>query len=196
MPTVQSPSVLSAVYTATLSNVKSALTTIIGADATFFRAFDQAHFTVDTYRHILRRDQAANALMVPDFSRNENADHNRFTGDSHNSSIPSWGGVYCSLQQQALVNEVTFDVETARAKAAAARGTVPTTLPRSDWGTGSWVFNSKAVIKIRALGPVVAVDLSPHNTYSIKFLDLIALDSGVKKALTAAGKGGGRIGKE
>jgi len=180
MPVVLAPAILSAVYNATFRCADSAPTTIIGPDATLFRAFDQEYFAVDTYRHILRRDHAMNALMI----RDEVSDQNRFTGPSHDRAIPSWGGLYCSLQQQALTNEVAHYIQDKRAKAATARGTAPPgPLPRTA------VSNSKAAIKIRALGPVIAVDISLHNAYGASFVSMIGQDSEVKAALGAAGKG-------
>jgi hypothetical protein len=180
MPTVGSPALLSAVYNATLRRAGDVPTTLIPADSTFFRAFDQTYFTVDTHRRILRRDQAMNTLVI----RDQHSDQNRFTGLSHDPRIPPCGGLYCALQQQALVNEVAHYVETARAQSAAKRGTAPPKpVPRTA------VFNTKAAVKIRALGPVLAVDLSPHNAHGVRFMNSIGAEASVKSALIAAGKG-------
>jgi hypothetical protein len=54
MPTVGFPAVLSAGYNAALRRAGEAPTTLIPADSTFFRAFDQTYFTVDTHRRILQ----------------------------------------------------------------------------------------------------------------------------------------------
>jgi hypothetical protein len=180
MPNVGSPAVLSAVYQATLHHAGNAPTTLIPADSTFFRAFDQTYFTVDTHRHILRRDQAMNTLVI----RDQHSDQNRFTGLSHDPRIPSCGGLYCALQQQALVNEVAHYVEAARTQSAAAGGAAaPKPVPRTA------VFNSKAAVKIRALGPVLAVDFSPHNAHGMSFVNSIGADGNVKSAMKAAGRG-------
>lgn len=180
MPNVGSPAVLSAVYSAALRRAGDAPTTLVPANSTFFRAFDQIYFTVDMHRRILRRDQAMNTLMI----RDQYSDQNRFTGLSHDPHIPSSGGLYCALQQQSLVNEVVHYVEAARSQSAAARGAAPPKpVPRTA------VFNTKAAVKIRALGPVLAVDISPHNAYGATFVNSIGADTTVKSALKAAGKG-------
>jgi hypothetical protein len=180
MPTVKSPALLAAVYNATLRQAGNAPTTLMPADSTFFRAFDQTHFTVDTQRRMLRRDQAMNALVI----RDQHSDQNRFTGLSHDPRVPSCGGLYCALQQQALVNEVAHYVEAARTQSAANRGAAaPKPVPRTA------VFNTKAAVKIRALGPVLAVDLSPHNPFAMSFVNSVGGDGSVQSAMKAAGKG-------
>src|ERR1700729_393032 len=128
MPNVTSPAVLSAVYNATLRRAGDAPTTLVPANSTFFRAFDQTYFTVDPYRHILRRDQAMNILII----RDQHSGQNRFTGLSHDAHIPSCGGLYCALQQQALVNEIAHYVEGARTQSGAAAGfPAPKPVPRT-----------------------------------------------------------------
>jgi hypothetical protein len=177
---VKSPALLAAVYHATLRRAGDAPTSLIPSESTFFRAFDQTYFTVDTHRRILRRDQAMNTLVI----RDQHSDQNRFTGLSHDLRIPSCGGLYCALQQQALVNEVAHYVEAARSQSAATRGAAaPKPVPRTA------VFNTKAAVKIRALGPVLAVDLSPHNAYGLSFVNSIGADGGVQSTMKAAGKG-------
>jgi hypothetical protein len=183
---IRRPALLKAIYTELFHGGKSsaalaskAPTKIVGPNATVFRAFDHAYFTVDTHRQILRRDQADNALIV----RDEDSDQNRYTGKSHDASIPAWGGLYCSLQQQATVNEVAHYVEKSRAqKATAAGNAVPAPLPRSA------VLNSKCVIKINLLGPFIAVDLSPHNSYARDFVESVGRAESVKRALAFSGK--------
>ena len=153
--------------------------TLLGPDTTLFRAFDHAYFTVDTYRHILRRDQADNALIV----RDEASHQNRWTGLSVAAGVPSYGGLYCALQQQALVNEVAHYVQADRLKAAAAAGrTAPKPIPRPA------TLNQKCVIKIRVLGTFLAADLSAHNPGSTAFLDSIGGASSVRHELAATGR--------
>jgi hypothetical protein len=180
MAKVMFPALLAAVYDATLRRAGDAPTTIIPTDSTIFRYFDQKYFVEDTHRRIFRRDHAMTTLVV----RNAGSDDNRFTGLSHAPRIASWGGLYCAMQQQSLVNEAAFYVESARASAAAARGAVaPKPLPRSA------VMYSKAAIKIRTMGPVIAADLSPHNPYGKQFVDSLGADGSVKLAMTNVGKG-------
>jgi hypothetical protein len=179
MPFVRNPALLSAVYHVALRRAAEAPTTLIHADATLFRSFDQKYFTADNYRRILRRDQAMNALKIP-----RDSDQNRFTGNSHNPPIPPCGGLYCALQQQAIVNENAHYVEAQRAQRAAAAGTTPPKpLPRTA------VLNSKAVIKIRTLGPFLAADISPHNPSGMHFVNALGKDAGVQAAMKTAGNG-------
>jgi hypothetical protein len=179
MPLALFPKLLTAVYRETLLAAESAPSTILGSGSTVFRAFDQVYFTVDTHRHILRRDQADNALIV----RDAHSDQNRWTGDSGDSAIPSWGGVYCALQQQALVNEVAHYVESARTAAASASGApAPSPLPRPA------TLNQKCVVKVRLLGPHLAADLSPHNPGWAAFLKRLEDAPSVKRELAATNR--------
>ena len=176
MPLALFSKLLTAVYRETLLAAQSAPSIILGPDTTVFRAFDQSHFTVDTYRHILRRDQADNALVV----RDAHADQNRWTGRSGDPTIRSWGGVYCSLQQQAVVNEVAHYVQSARATAASASGApTPAPLPRPA------TLNQKCVIKIRLLGAFLAIDLSPHNPGFQSFIEGIGRTASVRREMAA-----------
>jgi hypothetical protein len=183
---ISHPVLLKSVYLELLGRGKSAgvfadkaPTRIVGPQVSVFRAFDQEHFIVDTQRRILRRDHADNALIV----RDESSDQNRYTGQSHDPSIPAWGGLYCSLQQQATVNEAAYYVEKERQKKAAATGKpTPAPLPRSA------VLNSKCVVKISLLGPFVAVDLSAHNPGARDFVDSLGRTDGVKRSLASAGQ--------
>lgn len=177
MALVRYPALLSAVFNVALRRADQAPTTLLQADTTMYRSFDQKYFTVDTYRHILRRDQAMNALRIP-----KDTDENRFTGSSHNSLIPLSGGLYCSLQSQAIVNENAYYVEEKRKKQAVAAGNAaPNPLPRSV------VLNSKAVIRIRTLGPFLAADVSPHNPSGMHFVNSLRADPAVQSAMKSAG---------
>lgn len=182
---VRHPDLLKALYSEVLRRektngpiVRSAPTTIVGPQTSVFRAFDQQYFTVDTHRQILRRDQADNALIV----RDQDSDQNRFTGKSHDASTPSWGGLYCALQQQAIVNEVAYYVEKERAKQAAEGGkSAPNPLPRSA------AMHSKCVVKINLLGPFLAADLSAHNPHARSFVESLGHAPMVKSLLSRKG---------
>jgi hypothetical protein len=180
MPKVRFPALLAAVYNAALVRANDSPTRFIEPNTTMFHYFDQKYFVVDTYRRIFRRDQAMNTLIV----RNAGSDDYRFTGLSQSPRITPIGGLYCALQQQALVNEGAHYVENERARNAAAVGAVPPNpIPRSA------VMNSKAAIKIATMGPVLAADFSPHNPFGRKFVDSLAADKDVSAAMSAAGKG-------
>ena len=183
MPTVRFPALLAAVYHAVLRGAPQAPSTVFFPGTTFFRSFDQKYFVADAHRHILRRDHANNALRVP-----ADNDHNRFTGASHNAAIQAVGGLYCSLQQQAVVNEGAFYREKDRANRAAALGLpAPMPLPRSA------VLSGRAAVKIRILGSVVAAELSPHNPGALKFVNGIGSHAAVQAAMKATGKAANSI---
>lgn len=183
MPTVRFLALLAAVYQAVLRNAPNAPSTIFFPGTTFFRSFDQKYFVTDSHRRILRRDHANNALKIP-----PDNDRNRFTGASHNAAIPAVGGLYCSLQQQAVVNEGAFYREKDRAQKASVLGLpTPKPLPRSA------VLSDRAAVKIRTLGPVAAAELSPHNPSAIRFIDGIGADAAVQAAIRSSGKTGRSI---
>ncbi len=148
-------------------------TTILGPDSTVFRWFDLKYFTVDTHRHILRRDQANKALMV----RDANSDQNRWTGRSIDPIVRNSGGLYCSMQQQAVFNEAMHYAQSAW---AARPDTSGTALPLSA------SLNQKCVIKIRLLGPCLAAEISPHNPGQQAFLNRIWQAPAVRRELPTA----------
>jgi hypothetical protein len=78
---------------------------------------------------------------------------NRFSGPSYNPNIPSAGGLYCVLQQQALVNEMMHYSGRPRDEA----------------------FLDKCVIRMRVMGAMLVADLSPHNATTKKFLQDLAV---------------------
>jgi hypothetical protein len=179
MGKIRFPALLAAVYDAAVARAAEAPTTLIQTSTTLFHYFDQQYFMVDTQRRILRRDHAMQTLVV----RNVGSDDYRFTGVSHSPLIASQGGLYCALQQQALVNEAAHYVESGRAARAAAVGaSAPAPLPRSA------VMYSKAAVKIETMGPVLAADFSAHNPFGKRYVDSIGADGNVKAAMTAAGK--------
>jgi hypothetical protein len=179
LPTVRFPALLAAVHRAALRSASDVPSTIFFAGTTFFRTFDQKYFVADAHRRILRRDHANNALRIP-----RDSDKNRFTGASHNASIDPVGGLYCSLQQQALVNEAAFYREAGRAERAARAGMpLPKAIPRSA------VLSDRAAIKLRNLGPVIAAELSPHNVEAVRFVNGIGNDAGVQTAMKSSGRG-------
>ncbi len=78
---------------------------------------------------------------------------NRFSGPSYSPNIPAAGGLYCVMEQQALVNEAMHY----------------STLPRGQALVG------KCVIRIRLMGAMLVADLSPHNPNAKKFLQDLAV---------------------
>lgn len=94
--------------------------------------------------HVSKR--LANPLLAPadgpiDLS-------NRFSGPSYWPAIPCAAGLYCVLQQQALVNESTH-----------YSGKAPV-----------WALAGRCVLRMRIMGSILVADLSPHNPRARRFL--------------------------
>ncbi len=87
----------------------------------------------------------------------EGADRNRWSGTAAPGVAPC-GGLYCVLQQQALVNEVMHYFRGQRG-------------PLSPFHPAA--FADKAIVKIRVNRTVLCVDLSSSNPYSKDFLALL-----------------------
>jgi hypothetical protein len=95
----------------------------------------------------------ANKLLIPgDGTLDLN---NRFSGPSHNPSIPPASGLYCVLQQQALVNESTH-----------YSGKAPT-----------WALSGRCVLRMRVMGRLHVADLSPHNPRALRFFRELGNDT-------------------
>ena len=152
MPRVHSKQLMAAVYRVVVQRGSgfNLPTTLVPANATVFHAFDQRHFAVDASRRIFRRDEAMNSIKIFPSP----GDTNRFSGSSMGMpGIEPSGGLYCSLQQQAIVNEVSYYVNSAAAGDAAKQGTAPPSpIPR----TG--VMATKPVVKIQTMAPLLAVE--------------------------------------
>jgi hypothetical protein len=114
---------------------------------------------------------AANQCLV---IRDQNLDVNRFTGQSVSASVPSCGGLYCSLQAPALVNEL---VHYARGDPHVRRsGATGFPLPQD-------VLQRKFIAKIRLMSSVLAADLSPHNPGVRQFVEAIGSSDEFQSAL-------------
>jgi hypothetical protein len=95
--------------------------------------------------HVSKAD--ANKVLVPyDLGAERGY---RFSGPSHNPAVPAAGGLYCVLQQQALMNE---------------------SMHYSGKG-GDLALDGKCVLRLRVMGALMVADLSPHNPGSRRFLD-------------------------
>jgi hypothetical protein len=182
MPLVHSKQLMAAVHRVVLERASgfNLPTTLVPANATVFHAFDQRYFALDALRRIFRRNEAMNSIKIfpsPD-------DSNRFTGSSMDlPGIEPSGGLYCSLQQQAIVNEVSYYVNAAAASEAAKRGAAPpSAIPRTE------VMATKPVVKIQTMAPLLAVEFSPHNPNGMRFVNSLGQDKGVQDAMKSAGK--------
>jgi hypothetical protein len=151
-------------------------TEMIFKSATLFRGFDQKHTSINT-QGVFPKQNANAALLI----RDQNTDTNRFTGQSLNAGIPAWGGLYCSLQAQAMVNELSHY---ARANSRIPRSG-QTGFPSVDA-----TLRGTCIVRIRLMSPVLAADISAHNPGSGTFLDALGRSPTVQAALRASGRSG------
>ena len=159
MPFVQRPAVLRAVYHETLRKIRAweMPNEMIFRERTMFR-FKDAGRLIIRHNGIISRSSAEEVfLKIAD----EKKDHfDRFSGNSLNGGIQRWGGLYCSLQTPALVNEMQHSAGPQ--------------IPR-DKQTGRPQLGEtlavKCVAKISLLEPVLAADLSLHNPGVRDFFD-------------------------
>jgi hypothetical protein len=95
----------------------------------------------------------ANKLLMPgDGTLDLN---NRFSGPSYVGSILPASGLYCVLQQQALVNESTH-----------YSGKAP-----------KWALTGRCVLRTRVMGRLLVADLSPHNPRAMRFFRELGKDT-------------------
>lgn len=149
MPTVQRPAALAAAYAATKRKLDDLPTVLLQAGMTLFRSFNpnSAYSLLPKPArggHVSKAQ--ANKLLVPGDGLIELK--NRFSGPSYDPAIPATAGLYCVLQQQALVNESAHYGKKARV----------------------WALSGRCVLKMRLMGSMLVADLSPHNPRSLRFL--------------------------
>jgi hypothetical protein len=108
-------------------------------------------------------------------------DDHRFSGLSFTPAIPSAGGLYCSLQAQAIVNEISHY---ARLNPRIPRNG-QTGFPNVDAA-----LRGKCIVRIRLMSSVLAADISAHNPGTPAFVDALGRSVGVQTALRAAGRAG------
>ena len=190
MPTVRDPAVLKAVYleTARLISERSIPTEILSAPRTLFRYFSREYVSLRA-DGVFSRHLANRALVVRDSSGT-----NRFSGAPGIGGVPDWGGLYCSTQQQAQINELLHYMrkETVNPEMVKRGLATPTKIPQDAHGFphAGASLNLKCIVQIRIMGAFTAADLSPHNPGARSFLDKIGSAAAVQSALRAAGRPG------
>ncbi len=158
MPIVKSASALAAAYAAAVKKIQAREipTLLIQAGQTVFRSINpNSPYTQlpkpNPGTHVSKLK--ANLLLIPGDGSTELG--NRFSGPSPDPGIPSAGGFYCVLQQQALVNESTH-----------YSGKAP-----------FWALSGRCVLRIRLMGAMLVADLSPHNPRAHRFLREMGSDT-------------------
>jgi hypothetical protein len=156
MPTVNRPAILAAFYSATRQKIDNIPTLLLPADTTLFRSFNpKSAYTLlpkpPAGKHVSKVQ--ANRLLIPGDGVLEL--NNRFSGPSYNPPIPAAAGLYCVLQQQALINE---SMHYGRK-------------------VGTWALTDRCVLKMRLMGSMLVADLSPHNPRARRFLRELGKDA-------------------
>jgi hypothetical protein len=174
LPIAKSHPLLKAVYleASRLIAARSVPTELVAATRTLYRSFDRKYLTV-TSAGIFPRKDANQALVV----RDQGTDQNRFSGQSFSGGIKPYGGLYCSLQQSAQINEL---LHYARNSPHIPRS------PRTGYPKVDDTLDTKCIVKIRMMSPVLAADISLHNSAAPAFLDEIGRSSDVQLALRIA----------
>ncbi len=154
MPEVKNPAALKSTYEATLARIQRGdlPTSFLYAGQTLFRSINPK----SKYTPLPQPAPggtislaSTTALLKPADAGRDGYNQNRFTGPPPNGSgITQVGGLYCVLQQQALVNEGAHYSGKAHV----------------------WALSHRCVLRLRVNGTVTVADLSPHNPGSTRFL--------------------------
>jgi hypothetical protein len=149
VPKVLRPDALAAAYEATKRKIDDLPTVLLQSGQTLFRSFNPASAysllpKPPSGGHVSKLQ--ANKLLIPGDGAIDLS--NRFSGPSYDPAIPAAAGLYCVLQQQALVNESAHYGKKARV----------------------WALSGRCVIRMRLMSSMLVGDLSPHNPKSSRFL--------------------------
>lgn len=175
MPSAKRQHVVKAVYEEVSRRLakRDAPTELIQASRVLYRAADLKYMTVNG-NGVFPRGAANQALVV----RDGNWDTNRFSGNSMTPGVPSRGGLYCAIQQAALVNELLH--YTSGQPGVQMNRATGMPFPNS-------AFAQKFVVKIRLMHSLMVCDISPHNSDSKQFLESIGRAPAVQSALRQGG---------
>ena len=160
MPTLKRPDVLAVIYRAATKLIQRGAvpSTLIGNGHTLFRAVGTQYLPKPSPGGHVSKHTANQSLMPRDGAKDLD---NRFSGPSNNPAIPPASGLYCVLQQQALVNELMHYTKKS----------------------GTTAFADKSVLKLRLMSSINCVDLSPHNPGHGRFLNDLLNSPGVRSTL-------------
>jgi hypothetical protein len=158
MPTVNHSDVLAATYAAALRKIQAGdmPTLLVQAGSTVFTNINPNQEWTwlpkpKRVTYVSKFD--ANKLLMPRDGHKERK--NRFSGPSLNRDIPAAGGLYCVLQQQAMVNE--------RIHYSGRPGAVS--------------LCGRCILRIRLMGALLVAELSPHNPRALAFLRELGVDT-------------------
>ena len=183
MPVARHHTIVKAVYEEARRRIgdRQIPTELIDPSRTLYRSIDQQYVRINT-NGIFPKQYANQALVI----RDQAMDTNRFSGQSFDPNIPAQGGLYCSSQQQAQINEL---LHYARSEKIVVGPTQIRSLPR-DSKTGfprsDAALNRKCIVKIRMMSSVLVADLSPHNMGARRFVEDVGGAPGVQSAFRIA----------
>ena len=158
MPTVNNKTALVKIYEKAAEKIRrrEVPTTFIDAGQVLYRSIN----ATSPYTYLPKpagnghvSKALANKLLIPGDGMLELK--NRFSGPSHAPSILPASGLYCVLQQQALVNE------SAHYSGKAAK----------------WALTGRCVLRMRVMGRLLVADLSPHNPGAMRFFRELGKDT-------------------
>jgi len=149
MPQVKRNEALTRAYAATKRKIElnDLPTMLLRQGQTFYRSVDPNSRYTPLSKPLPGKALSAaltdRALAPSDGIREGN---NRFSGPA--LGVPASGGLYCALQQEALVNEsVHYNRKVA-----------------------PWALSGRCVLKIRLTQMITVAELSPHNPRALRFL--------------------------
>jgi hypothetical protein len=158
VPTVENKAALAEIYAKAKAKIEAGVipTTFIEAGHVLYRSINP-----ESPRTYLPKPSAgghvskglANKLLIPLDGADDRG--NRFSGPSYDGSILPAPGLYCVLQQQALVNESTH-----------YSGKAP-----------KWALAGRCVLRVCVMGRLLVADLPPHNPRAMRFFRELGKDT-------------------
>jgi hypothetical protein len=175
MPSVSNKQVLKATYDAVVPLIRTNQipTTLLYAEQTVFRSCWVGHLPKPAKGQHMSKHTATVVIRPNDGATKEK--ENRFSGPSYDKSehnpVRGSGGLYCVLQQQALVNENIFYWK--KRSLESGKPGPGRLLLAAKKGLAEAALADRCVAKIALMSQLVVADLSPHNPGTTNFLKLV-----------------------
>lgn len=178
MPSVVHPKALKAVYEETLRRIGHGElpTELIDRSRTLYRSAEVGRFLI-LPNGTVDKNTANEFLKV----RDQFDDRNRFTGISKNADIPGIGGLYCSLEQSALLNEMLHYADPRIQR------------DRTGFADVNQTLAARSIVRIQMMSSVLVADLSPRNPGARQFISTLGKSNSVQQALHKSGTLGALI---
>jgi len=159
MPKVLHNDVLAATYRTISKQIEARNfpTLPLPTGGTIFRAIRQIYLPKPAAGCLVSKAKAE-AVLIP---RDGTEGYNRFSGPSYNDRIPAASGLYCVLQQQALVNETMYYAQKGGLEKPPAPGMT----------IADAALQNKCVVKLMLTMRLQVGELSPHNVGLPSFIE-------------------------